>query len=377
MKYCEKINNFNLDVLDLFLVFLGILILGNVIINHQPIYLIAFIVILAFIIFNTNSWQKYVLILLIWLVYCLLFIFLKMELSIKQLNNLINQINPNFYSLRNKSINYLDNIYNNSTSQYINLLLFNNKGNNNQVYELTKQLSITHLIVVSGLHINVLLFIFNKTIFLKVKNHYYQSVFQVIFCFVYSYFLAYSISILRITINGIIKLFFSKCDSKKINCYSGMIILFFLKNEVTSYGFLMSYLCSIGICILTFYICNKLTLTIIINGFCILITLPFVIKMNGKINIFSFFYNYMFTSLIIFDYLWFLIFAWFKPFIEINNYLTKSMLDLMHINLDLAVFITLKPWNSIITSIYYTAFLFIFSSYTNYRMNNFVCKSGF
>lgn len=55
MKYCAKINNFNLDVLDLFLVFIGILILGNVIINYQPIYLIAFIVILAFIAFNTNS----------------------------------------------------------------------------------------------------------------------------------------------------------------------------------------------------------------------------------------------------------------------------------------------------------------------------------
>ncbi len=376
MKYCAKINNFNLDVLDLFLVFIGILILGNVIINSQPIYLIAFIVILAFIAFNTNSWQKYVLIFLIWLVYCLLLVFLKIELSIKQLNNFINQINPNFYSLRNKAINYLNSIYSNSTSQYINLLLFNNKGNN-PVYELTKQLSITHLIVVSGLHINVLLFIFNKMIFLKVKNHYYQSVFQVIFCFIYSYFLAYSISILRITINSIIKLFFNKCDSKKINCYSGMIILLFLKNEVTSYGFLMSYLCSIGICILAFYIRNKLTLTIVINGFCILITLPFVIKMNGKINIFSFFYNYMFACLIIFDYLWFLIFAWFKPFIGINNYLTKSMIDLMHINLDLAVFIVAKPWKTIITAVYYTTFLFIFSSYTNYKMNNFVYKNVF
>lgn len=72
-----------------------------------------------------------------------------------------------FFYLRNISLNYLKSIYDNDLYDFVSMLVFNEKPYNSNFYIDLKNLGILHLFTVSGFHINVLLYIFNKYI---IKN---------------------------------------------------------------------------------------------------------------------------------------------------------------------------------------------------------------
>lgn len=373
----KKNNQFAIKTLHLFIVFFGLVILGNAILNFKLIYLVCLIPLVIVFILTDCTWQQALIIVIIWGIFCLMCLLVKQNLSLRTMNTAINKVFTNFYAVRTKVISYVKNQYNKDTGEYINLLLFNWKEKGSEIYELNKQLAIVHLVVVSGLHINTLFAIIDKTIFYKLKNKTYKHASKVLLCFVYAYFLAYAISIIRILINSLLKTIFKKMEAKNVNYYSGIIVLFLLKNEAINYGFLMSYMCTIGIIVLISLKVNKLTLNILINCFCILITLPLVIKMNGKINIFAFFYNYLYYPIIIFHYLWFLLFAWWQSFYEINIFFTSSLITLMKMNLDLSIFIYVKTWQNWVTATYYLAFLTLFAIVIHQKESNLIFKSGF
>lgn len=230
------------------------------------------------------------------------------QFSISKLNGIINNNIPNFYQLRFKAIEHVNSIYKYTTpGYYINMLIFNYRDKNSyEIYNLTKQINITHLITVSGLQINALFLIIQKLFLKHLHKPKLANFIELVLCGVYAYFLAFSISILRIFINATIKQFNYKLN-KDSNYYSAIFLMFVFKDQVTNFGFLMSYLCVIGIKIILQFTKNKLLLAILINLYCVMITLPLVVVMNGKINIFAFFYNYMFSSILIFEYLWFML----------------------------------------------------------------------
>lgn len=117
-----------------------------------------------------------------------------------------------------------------------------------------------------------------------------------------------------------------------VNCLSGIIFLFIFKNDVTNYGFMMSYFCTLGILFLLEISTNKVFLSISINALCILITVPFVANMNKQINIYAFFYNYIYSGMIIVQYIWFLCFGWFEFPTFINSLVAIETLKLININ---------------------------------------------
>lgn len=339
---------------ELFITFISLLVVGNAILLNKLFLLVILVPLNYLIITKIQSFKNLALIFLIILTYTLLIILSKYHFDINKLNEIIYNKLPNFYQLRFKAINYINAIYKNTTpGHYINMLIFNYKDKNSyEIYNLTKQINITHLITVSGLQINILFWLIQKIFFKRLNKPKITNLIELILCTIYAYFLAFSISILRIFTNILIKQFNYK-PYQDNNYYSGIILMFIFKNQVVNYGFLMSYLSVIGIKIIFKLFKNKILLAILINIYCVMITLPFIVIMNGKINIFAFFYNYMFSSILIFEYLFFMLTGWFTWFVHINSWLVNTTIYLIKINVSLGIYIVFKNLKLFTVAIYY------------------------
>lgn len=360
--------NLFFNSIELFILLIGIWIAGFSIANKFYFYLLYLILLIVILAIQKSKLLVIFLIFSIWLIFSCLIIFNNYLENINKINSLLEK--TNFYSLRKIATNYISSIYNNNiTSNYINMLIFNDKSDLiNNFYNNVKNLSIVHLFVVSGLHINFLGLILHKLFFKKVKNKRIILSFDLIFCLFYGYLLAFSISILRIIVNIFIKLINININQEKINYISALVIIFVLPGEILSYGYFMSYFCSIGVVHLYKNIKNKLFLAVFINFYCILVTLPFIANMNKKINVFAFFYNYMYSFIVIFHYFWFILFAWWKPVIFINNYLFNSLNSLILMNLDLSIYINLNFFKNFLQNIYW-AILLVFMGIFHFFMD--------
>lgn len=361
----------------LFVIFLGIVVLGNSIIKTQWTILILFIPLLFLLCYCQIHWKYILLILIIWLLFILSYIFTKPINTLKNFRQTILNLCHNFQNVRFKAINYLNKLYdNNLTSSYIGMLLFNYKTNEiYQIYKNTIQLSIAHLFVVSGLHIQLLLLFFETTILKILKNKRIQNIFCFLLIFVYSYFLFYSISIVRILINYAIKTFKPKINLWNNVTISGIFYLILFKNDVNNYGFLMSFLTTLLVVFLVLNIKNKIVLLILINFFSTLVNLPFIFQMNKKINVFAIFYNFMFSPIVIFEYCWYIIFSWWEPLVKINNFIFNETNILISNNLSLSLFIYNKQKNINFTVMYYFLGLFLIEIFA--LKWNFFDKNGF
>lgn len=368
MKQKKKL----ISSLELFILFLSLVIIGNAYLLKNISLLILLIPLVITLFFNRTNWKFIILMIIIICIYLIIHIYIKNIISFKQMNNYIDKQNLNFYYLRNLAINHIQNVsINKYTASYINLLLFNYKNEySHEIYNLIKQLSISHLFVVSGLHINLLTLIIHKTIFFKVKNKYVLLGFDFLVCSVFSYFLAFSISVVRILLNSIIALI-TKIENKlHLNYYSSIFIMFFFKNEVTNFGYLMSYFCVIGILHIIEFTPNKLLITCLTNLYCTIVTLPFIAIMNNKINIYTFFFNYLYSSIVLIQYLWFIFFGWFSFMVGINNFIVVEILKLIQINVELSVFMSLKWMNKPIITGYFLILTTLFSVFFQAKLKN-------
>lgn len=349
------------DNLCWFILLISLIIIGNFIINKQPIYLISFVPIIFLIVIKKIRIINLIIIICIIMLFTVLISGIFNRNSIYLLNKYIDKRIPNFYYLRSLAIQQIiNNNSNKYVSSYINMILFSEKNQYAyEIYNITKQLSISHLFIISGLHINILNIIINCLLSWKIKNKKNLLIINLFISIFFLYLLKFAISIIRIFLNSIIKLSTNRFDNLSVNCLSGIIFLFIFKNDVTNYGFMMSYFCTLIILILIEINPNKIFLSISINLACILISVPFIANMNEKINIYSFFYNYMYNWMIIVEYLWFLIFGWFKFSNLINYKIVMQTLKLIKLNLDLSIFIDLKWWNSFISSLYLSFFSFL------------------
>lgn len=141
------------------------------------------------------------------------------------------------------------------------------------------------------------------------KKHKYvsYSVNLVIILF-YSYLLNFATSIIRVLFMHLITMFSFRKRLPNMDrvCLAGIITLLICPYSCQSYGFCMSYFCTIVIVyIVSLNIDNKIIQQLIINSCCVLITFPYVINMNGQISVFA-----VINSLI-FSYIYAIVFAYF------------------------------------------------------------------
>ena len=348
-------NNVNISLIFLLYFLSTIVIFYSFKSYYYLIILLPILINLILLKVNKKTWLLWILTIFISFIFRLLTY--KIGGNIHDLNIFL--LNNDFYTKKQELLNQIDNIYKNEyVNEFIKLLMFNEKNYNSDFYKSICSLGITYLFVVSGLHINLILFPIRK-LFKNKPYPYY--IFSVLFCFFYIYLLNYSISILRILFSNLILLIFKKKLNNFISTIiSGWILLLIFSKEIYSASYIMSYLCTLLIIWLTTKIKNKFLLFFLINVLCFLLTIPIILNFNKRINIFIFFYNILFTNIISFIYIYLLIFAFIPPFAEINSKIILFIQNLIEITNVTSIFIEIPRTFTWSNSIYFSTLLGIF-----------------
>lgn len=219
-------------------------------------------------------------------------IFIKHGFSINRLHEIINE--------------YISKNFDASYNGVIAALTIGEKNNmNNELSESISMLGISHLFVISGLHIDVLTKIL-KWLFKKLKEGLKNTLILVILL---SYFIITSlmVSVLRVIISFVIASIFNKYLSRltafdKI-CMNAGIVLLINPLYLYSYSYLLSYAVVFGIILLQPFLkkmkkYKKLKSNILISLFALLFTLPITVKLGTGLNILTIIYNLLFIPFV-------------------------------------------------------------------------------
>lgn len=244
----------------------------------------------------------------------------KNGISIYLLNDLINK--------------YIDKKLETKSKGMIKALTIGDKFDfDDSLYYSIGKIGISHLFVISGLHVNMIssliLFILNK---IKLKEK-YKNIISIFILFLYYVICGYLISVLRVILSYILKIVnkvynygFSNKDIISIN-----IILVLLINpyQAFQYSFLLSYTISTSI-----ILCNKILESkgilkniktgLKISILSILVTIPIIVKINPTINLLSIVYNIIYIPFVSYVMLPF-------SFIVIVFPITENIYNLLYI----------------------------------------------
>lgn len=270
------------------------------------------------------------------------------NLEIKKLNNKT--------SIRSKILNYLldgPTYY----VKYISLILIGKKNDaNKDLYEKVKYISILHLFVISGFHINllmgILLWIGKK---LKRKVIYVNFI-GFIIVFLYLYILGFPLSSVR----AYMFLFFCFINKNflnvrfsKINILTLIMFVMFLFNPfvVFSLSFIFTFIITFAI-LFIIDSKNKKTKLFRIVLFSYLASLFISINVNEWVNVFGIINSIIFTPIILFNYI--VSFFLFPFKVLLNNYFIflDGIINLFHNN---SLIINVKLTKEII-DLYYLSF---------------------
>lgn len=319
-------------------------------------YLIIDLPFLIYLVYLKTSIHQWIIMMLIFFIYCLLIYLININLNLRYINSLLLN-KTSFYSLRLKLMTSINNHYEPMDSSFIKLLLFNFKDQNSYLLQQKiNNLDIGFLFVVSGFHVSLLLNIC-KWIFFRKRFKFLIPWFNLLIAFLYGYFLGYTIGILRIVFNNCLSLIFKKMNSFNLNLFSALIIgLMFIK-ELVNFGYLMTYMCTLYIIYLSTYLKDhKVLMTLLINVGCIILTAPLIIFMNKKINLFCLFLNYIYSLIIPFLYFYLLICFSIPACYQLNTGIINGILNFISINLSISIYLYLTDISQYYIGLYYLVF---------------------
>lgn len=267
-------------------------------VGYQPkLYRFCLILIFAIILINivSNIWYVALLAVVFWyiLIYQKTYIKqMKWDICIAAIPALLyfvvreycifDLINNNF--INTQITNFINRYDDTRVSSLIKLLIFSEKTDQFawQIYHNSQELSIAYLLSIGGFQAVILKNIINF-IFKKFK---FRNVLTFIFILFYTYILSFSFGITRVMLMMLIKMVCKKMHRYNVWGVSGLITLILVPSSGMEIGFLLSYLCTLAV--MTIYdlkISNKLLQLVIINIVCMLVSLPFVIRMNGVFSV--------------------------------------------------------------------------------------------
>lgn len=301
-------------------------------------------------------------------------------------NNMIKgklSVNNQEYIKRGFSLNYLHDvltnyIYNEYDSSYNYLLLALTLGVDNYFPDsfsnVIQVIGISHLFVISGLHVDILVKIYRKLISKFRINNNISNVFLVLLLLFYLIITSFMVSVLRVIISLFIRLLFGKFV-KQVNrldviSLNATIMLVINPLFIASYSFLLSYLSVIGIIMFTSNtkntriknrVLNKLINTIKVSLICVLMSIPVIININPKINILSIFFNVLFIPFVTYILLPLSLLVIFlkrlSPLylivVKVFQFLTTSSYDISFF------FLKISPFPFILSLIYYTVLIIL------------------
>lgn len=229
------------------------------------------------------------------------------KITLKSVKILSHQFSLN--SLHESVSMYIYQNYDSSYSGMLAALLIGNKDQlDDDLQKQINQIGISHLFVISGLHIEVI----SKTLFvildkLRLKKRFQNSLIFLVLLFYYL-LTSFMVSILRVLISFIFQSFLKK-QLRPITIFDRfflnvVIVLLINPYYLFSYSFILSYLIVFGILLIQkklkqgrgfkSFIYNNL----MISTTSTLISLPIIVNISNEINFLSIIYNLFFIPLI-------------------------------------------------------------------------------
>lgn len=252
-----------------------------------------------------------------------------------------------FYKLKNFIIKMIDN---RKDSKYFYTFILGDKSFlESDVYNLYKTNGITHLFAISGMHISMLILIFNK---LKLNNK-----FIVIFLYIYSFLVMFTPSVLRVSIFYTLKNInlFKDFNNSKLLFYTAFILILINPYLILDVGFQYSFIITLGL----FLIKPKGIISLSIYAF--LLSLPITLYNNFEFNLISIFINILIVPFVSYLVYPFLLLAFIFPFLDSILHILIVILEYSNFLLEkLSFIITTGKMNlSIILMYYFFLILFV------------------
>ncbi|WP_438340831.1 MAG0480 family ComEC-like protein [Mycoplasma sp. 125] len=248
-----------------------------------------------------------------------------------------------FFNLTNSNIEFIKkneklsifNTKNRTVIDYLNIIIFNNYNQANNIYKKLSDLNIIHFFTISGFHFN-LIYLFISKIIRRIKNGYFVEDFIAIpLLIIYLISIEFHVSATRSLIFLILAYLNKIIFNKKINniallAITGLIMVFYNPFIMFSYSFILSFLITLSIFITIFvltkqgYFVKTIAVFLVAHIYSTLIIHTF----NKNYNIFSFFIQLLFIPIISLNYIITLLFfriniiientiLWFDAFIDI------------------------------------------------------------
>ncbi|QZX49003.1 ComEC/Rec2 family competence protein [Mycoplasma sp. E35C] len=262
--------------------------------------LVVVFIVVAFFLFHYSIAILIVSLLVLFSIYY--FVYYKFQIKGIVIKDLLDKI-PQEYDLRKIIIDYLNTNTNKQSRGFLLLTLFNVKNNDNKlIYQQILNLSIAHLLVISGLHLSLINLVILK-IFKKHKIIGNFASFSILFF--YSFLLSFSYGVLRVLIgillNLILEKFIKKGDVKLLSLsISGMLLLLLNPYSFKNYSYILSYL-SVIVISMVFKInkLNNFMKTLIASVLINFIVGGLIVNAFGKINILTIFWSIILSPIII------------------------------------------------------------------------------
>ncbi|MDR1850730.1 MAG: ComEC/Rec2 family competence protein [Mycoplasmataceae bacterium] len=223
-------------------------------------------------------------------------------------------------------VGFVDRKYDDNTSAAILLICFGMKNNSESwiIYNQTKHLSIVYLLSVGGFQVSFLKLLINKIVRHKLTS----KIISLIIISFYCYVLSFRSGILRVLLCLIFSMSLSKVVRNKydILALSGMFTIFIEPSAVFNFGFCLSYLCTYFVMwVFDQEFSNVVLEMLLVNVGCLLISIPFLAKMEGVVSITNIFFGVGFSIIFGLLYIWYF-FTWFLVFLKpIHTFLANGL----------------------------------------------------
>lgn len=215
-------------------------------------------------------------------------------------------------SIHYKIKDYIDKRFPRKESSFLNTLVIGNDDTLNS--EDIDKIGISHLFVISGLHVSILVMIINKILKFFKFNQNIINYITVILIGLYVWLTNFLISVIRVFISLVFKTFF-KLDKLDLISLNFIVVVLVNPYIIFSLSFILSYLIAFFMMLYNIkitikiknkilnkivnYIVNTLLLTLLIQ----LLVLPFVISINPDFNLISILVNPIFILFVTYLYL--------------------------------------------------------------------------
>ena len=269
--------------------------------------------------------------------------YLDNEFTISKINNLFRE--------------YYKNNFSKLSSSYLQALVIGNKDYlDDLVINNINDLGISHLFVVSGLHISLLIGIISKLL----KKIPYNNIILTIILLIYTLLTNLSISVIRVVgcfiiknINNKYKLKLTTLDILSIVTIMVLIVnpyYLFRSSFILSFG--LTYALVIGSQLINSQ--NKIISLIKMSIYCQLISIPLSYNFNNKLNILSVVFNFFFVPFVSYMFLPVSLIVSFCPFLNnIYELLIKLFLFLVKVSNSISIYITIPKINIVFLLIYF------------------------